>query len=44
MSAEGEMTPERKKGGDDVSWTEVNLTRSKNKKIYAVDLTATNGR
>jgi hypothetical protein len=28
-SAGGEATPERRKGGDDVNWAGVNLTRSK---------------
>jgi hypothetical protein len=32
------------KGGDDVSWVDVNLTGIKMKKIYAVDSVATNGR
>jgi hypothetical protein len=30
-SVEGEVAPERKKGGDDVSWADVNLTEPKNK-------------
>jgi hypothetical protein len=29
-SAEGEATPKRRKGGDDVCWANVNLTGSKN--------------
>jgi hypothetical protein len=31
-STGGEVAPERKKGGDNVSWADVNLTGSKNKK------------
>jgi hypothetical protein len=31
MSAEGQAPPERGKGGDDVSWADVNLTGPKNK-------------
>jgi hypothetical protein len=31
ISARGEVTPERRKGGDDVSWADVNLTVLKNK-------------
>jgi hypothetical protein len=27
----GKATPERKKGGDDVSWADANLTKLKNK-------------
>jgi hypothetical protein len=30
-SVEGEAAPERKKGGDDASWADVNLTEPKNK-------------
>jgi hypothetical protein len=29
-STGGEMTPERRRGGDDISWTDVNLTGPKN--------------
>jgi hypothetical protein len=42
-SARGEVTPGRGKGGDDASWADTNLARQKMKKIYAVDLVATNG-
>jgi hypothetical protein len=31
MSARGEAAPERGKGKDDISWVDVNLTRTKNK-------------
>jgi hypothetical protein len=31
MSASGEATPERRKGGDDANWVDVNLTKPKNK-------------
>jgi hypothetical protein len=31
VSAGGEATPGRGKGGDDVSWADVNLTGQKNK-------------
>jgi hypothetical protein len=44
MSTRGEMALRRGKGGDDASWADVNLTRLKMKKIYAVDSTGTNGR
>jgi hypothetical protein len=30
MSAEGEAVPRRGKGGDNISWVDVNLTRLKN--------------
>jgi hypothetical protein len=30
MSSGGEAVPVREKGGDDVSWTDANLTGSKN--------------
>jgi hypothetical protein len=30
-STGGEVTPEREKGGDDVSWADMNLSKSKNK-------------
>jgi hypothetical protein len=43
-SAGEEVAPERKKGGDDVSWADTNLTGPKMKNIYTVDSTATNGR
>jgi hypothetical protein len=43
MSAGGEVAPGRGKGGDDGSWTDVNLTRQKIKKVYTVDSAATNG-
>jgi hypothetical protein len=35
--------PRKKKGGDDTSWTDVNLTEPKMKKIHTVDLAGTNG-
>jgi hypothetical protein len=38
----GEAAPERGKGGDDASWTDVNLIRPKMKKICVVDSTAIN--
>jgi hypothetical protein len=41
-SAGGEAASEMKKGGDDASWTDVNLTYQKMKKIHAIDLVATN--
>jgi hypothetical protein len=31
-STGGEVTPGREKGGDDVSWADMNLSKSKNKK------------
>jgi hypothetical protein len=31
MSAVGEISPGREKGGDDASWADVNLTGPKNK-------------
>jgi hypothetical protein len=31
-SARGEVAPGRKKGGDDVSWADINLTGPKNEK------------
>jgi hypothetical protein len=44
ISAGAEATPRRGKGGNDISWASVNLTRPKKmKKIYAVDLTSTIG-
>jgi hypothetical protein len=43
-SVGGEVTPERRKGGDDVSYADVNLTRLKIKKIHTVDSAGTNGR
>jgi hypothetical protein len=39
-----EATPKRRKGGDDVSWTDVNLTEPKIKKFYTVNSVAINGR
>jgi hypothetical protein len=33
-----------KKGGDDVSWADANLTGPKNKKKYEVDSASINGR
>jgi hypothetical protein len=42
-SAGGEAASERWKGGDNVSWADVNFTEPKNKEIYAVDSTSTNG-
>jgi hypothetical protein len=44
MLAEGEATPGRRKKVDDASWTDVNLTRTKIKKIRTVDLVVTNER
>jgi hypothetical protein len=44
MSAGGEATPRREMGGDDASWTDVNLIGLKIKRIHVVDSTATNGR
>jgi hypothetical protein len=44
-SVGGEAAPEREKGGDDVSWTDVNLIWTKKiKKIHAVDSATTNER
>jgi hypothetical protein len=43
-STRGETALGRGKGGDDVSWTSVNLIGPKNKKIDAVDSTGTNER
>jgi hypothetical protein len=38
MLTRGEVAPGRKKGGDDTSWADMNLTGQKNKnKIHAVD-------
>jgi hypothetical protein len=43
-SARGEVAPGREKGGDDVSWADINLTGPKNeKKINMVDSVAKNG-
>jgi hypothetical protein len=42
ISAEGEAAPGRKKGGDDVSWVDTNLTCPKMKKIHVADSTSTN--
>jgi hypothetical protein len=42
-STGGEAAPGRGKGGDDVSWADVNLNRPKIKKIHAVDSATTNG-
>jgi hypothetical protein len=42
-SAGGDATLERKKGGDDVSWANANLTGVKIKKIHMVDSAGTNG-
>jgi hypothetical protein len=39
----GEATPGREKGGDDVSWADVNLIGPKIKKIHTVNSTASNG-
>jgi hypothetical protein len=45
MSAGGEAAPRRGKGGDDVSWTDTNHTRPKNKENpHAVDSVGINGR
>jgi hypothetical protein len=44
MSAGGEATLGKRKGGDDASWTHANLIRPKMKKIHAIDLVVTNGR
>jgi hypothetical protein len=43
MSAGGEATP-KKRGWDDASWADTNLTGPKMKKIHAVDSVAINGR
>jgi hypothetical protein len=40
-SVRGEAALGRGKGGDDVSWADINLTGSKNKKIHAVGLATT---
>jgi hypothetical protein len=40
----GEAAPRREKEEDDASWTNVNFTRPKNKKIHTVNSVATNGR
>jgi hypothetical protein len=40
----GEAAPRRKRGGNDISWVNTNLTEKKNKKNHAVDSTGTNGR
>jgi hypothetical protein len=42
MSAKWEAASWRGKGGDDASWTDVNFTRLKIKKIHTIDLAATN--
>jgi hypothetical protein len=43
-STEGEAAPERGNRGDNVSWTDVNLTGAKNeKKINKIDSAGTNG-
>jgi hypothetical protein len=39
----GEAAPRREKEEDDASWTNVNFTRPKNKKIHTVNSVATNG-
>jgi hypothetical protein len=45
MSARGEAALRRGKGGDDVSWTDTNLARQKNKEnSHAVDSVGINGR
>jgi hypothetical protein len=41
-STGGEAAPGREKGGDDVSWADVNRTELKIKKIHAVDSASTN--
>jgi hypothetical protein len=41
ISVGGEASPERRKGGDDASWVDVNFTVPKNKKIHTVDSAAT---
>jgi hypothetical protein len=43
-STRGEAALGRKKGGDDASWVDVNLTRPKMKKMHVVDLAVSNGR
>jgi hypothetical protein len=40
----GEASLERRKRGDDASWTDVNFIGLKIKKIHIVDSTATNRR
>jgi hypothetical protein len=44
MLAVGEAAMGRKKGGDDASWVDANLTSQKIKKIHMVDSPVTNGR
>jgi hypothetical protein len=45
MSVGGEVTLRREKGGDDVSLTDMNLTKPKNKENpHAVDSVGINGR
>jgi hypothetical protein len=39
----GVVATGRRKGGDDACCTDVNLTGQKMKKIYMINLTATNG-
>jgi hypothetical protein len=43
-SARGEAAPRRKNRGDDASWTDVNLTGQKMKKINMFDSAGTNER
>jgi hypothetical protein len=43
-STGGEAAPDKKNGGDDVSWADTNLTGPKIKKINAVNSPITNGR
>jgi hypothetical protein len=42
-SAGGEVTPGREKGGNDVSWADRIFLGQKMKKIYVIDLVASNG-
>jgi hypothetical protein len=41
-SVRGDALPGRGKGGDDASWVGANFTRSKIKKIHAIESSATN--
>jgi hypothetical protein len=43
-STDGEATPRREKGGNNISWADTNLVGLKIKKIYAVDSAGTNKR
>jgi hypothetical protein len=43
-SVRGDAISKRGKGGDNVSWADMNLTRPKMKKMHAVDSAAINER